>query len=187
MSFAVIAYLLKRSMQKFYKLVEEEVHSKNTHIQANEYLAKAQSEADSILKNAHLKADQILAQTSTFTTQERAQLEDEIRKSAEAQAEQYGSVLNDLVKLIRDDTAAELNSFSGKLLQYITEIEKSMRADADKRIEEYKKQWFQKIDNSMEEIVQTAAKNIIGHQLTVSEQEDYVMKVLEDAKSTHVF
>lgn len=175
-SLGFIAFFLKRYMDKFYRLVDEEVHSKGTHLKANEYLQRAQDQASQIIVNA-----------TSFSNQEKANLLENTRKASSAQAVQYAAVLNDLVRLLRDDTAAQINNFHNQLLKQVGEVESLMKTEADKQVQEYKKHWFEKIDNSMIEIVQSASKEIIGKQISLSDHEDYVIKVLEQAKSTHVF
>ncbi|KKQ74863.1 MAG: hypothetical protein US96_C0023G0007 [Candidatus Woesebacteria bacterium GW2011_GWB1_38_5b] len=171
-----ISLLFKRNMDKFYALVDEEVHMRGIHLKANEYLQAASTQAN-----------QIIASATTFSNQEKANLQESIRKSSSTQAEQYASVLNELVRLLREDTAGQINNFHAQLLKQVSETENLMKSEADKQIQEYKKIWFEKIDSSMIEIVQNASKEILGKQISLSDHEDYVIKVLERSKSTHVF
>ncbi len=63
----------------------------------------------------------------------------------------------------------------------------NMLSKAEKEVEEYKKNKLGKVDTQIREIVISAAREVIGRAISLSEHEDLVNKALEKAKKDQIF
>jgi flagellar biosynthesis/type III secretory pathway protein FliH len=63
----------------------------------------------------------------------------------------------------------------------------NMLSKAEKEVEEYKKNKISKVDEQIREIVISAAREVIGRAISLSEHEDLVNKALEKAKKDQIF
>ncbi len=63
----------------------------------------------------------------------------------------------------------------------------NMLSKAEKEVEEYKKNKIGNVDEQIREIVISAAREVIGRAISLSEHEDLVNKALEKAKKDQIF
>ena len=63
----------------------------------------------------------------------------------------------------------------------------NMLSKVEKESEEYRKNKLGKIDEEIRQIVLSAAREVIGRAISLSEHEDLVNKALEKAKKEHIF
>ena len=63
----------------------------------------------------------------------------------------------------------------------------NMLSKVEKESEEYRKNKLTKIDEEIRQIVLSAAREVIGRAISLSEHEDLVNKALEKAKKEHIF
>ncbi len=113
---------------------------------------------------------------------------------AEQAQEEYLSTLHEASQVMAGDAKRTLDMFETFLkdqtIGYKQQMEKKiedLRNNVNEQVNEYKKEKLKRIDKSINEIIISVAKIVIGHSLNVKEHNELVLKALEEAKKEGFF
>jgi F0F1-type ATP synthase membrane subunit b/b' len=95
--------------------------------------------------------------------------------------------LNDLSEAKSREIAAYVQKAEQEQVKESQFFVANMLTKAEKEVEEYKKNKISKVDEQIREIVISAAREVIGRAISLSEHEDLVNKALEKAKKDQIF
>lgn len=185
-------------------------------VQARHILSNANREAAEIIRMATQKALEILqsaegvkesaasslAKELTAVAQQHKQyLQDASLKyvetyghMAEQAQDEYLSTLHEASQAMAGDAKRTLDMFETFLkdqtIGYKQQMEKKiedLRDNVNEQVNEYKKEKLKRIDKSINDIIISVAKIVIGHSLNVKEHNELVLKALEEAKKEGFF
>lgn len=174
-SVGLVAFLLTRKMSNFYKLIEEEVHARQGHIESAKLLSESKLSAENIIKSAHAQAAQIINSANIMSKNQEEWFLGEIQKASQRSTESYMASLQKLLSVEEKQLSSALAASQETVL-------KQFKAEIDS----YKLSWFKRIDASIYDVVQYVAKRIVGKSLSMEGQQEYLMKILEEGKKQNV-
>jgi len=159
-----------------------------------EIIQDASTRAGKILGDANLlgrdmsskldaKAQEVADDTEEFLTESAEILHKVSRETLLTASKENKEVLREVSGDFKKEMSIELASFRESL-------ENSLKDSQQKLSEElshYKQERKKMLDREVRDVVQRAAKAIIGKSLNLEDSSEYVFKVLEDAKNEGIF
>ncbi len=197
--------LCQRRLQR-----ENEALRSNIHAKAGALLEEAHRHSLSIIEDANQHAQDMLASTQAYVDHSNEALSGRLKDLTDKQKKQiaeradsltvmYQNLLENLQKEhintfrnvskdIEIDGKEELNAFARAVEEEtaLSQKELAARVDAaykkaEQEIAEYKKSELREFDKQVEEAVAKAAEKILGKSLSLSDQEELVVRALEEA------
>lgn len=175
---------------------------KSSHIyeEAKLSLDQAKEQAFSLVTDANKEAGKIL-EDANYLSQEMSgkidsHLEGIAQEGADFVRESTDNLLRAHRKALLEASKGNLVSmrevsdeFKKELTSEISEFRKSLesmsietRKKIDEELSKYKEARIRSMDNEIHEIVQEASAEILGKSLSLEEHEEFILKVLEEAK-----
>ena len=186
------------------------------HEKAQAFVESARKESLHIVNEANKKAEELLRQTQVVKEQIETGLAQEIRQFSEKERVRVGQVSTQLIEAYRAmvestrqengaavaDTAKEMANIAQKSLkefeQYLkdqtTRYEGTLKEQvqlgfmsAQKDISDYKRESLRKVEDVIYRILNLVAKSVLGHALSLEDQQDLVIHALNEAKQQAFF
>lgn len=163
------------------------------------------SEGKKIVDEAKLRAQQIIKDAVLVTDEVKNVISTDLKATSNAQAKQYQQALieskNQMIKLmegisknIQGEALKEIEEFTNKLEEQTIQSEKGVQAimaEANKKLEAqletYKNARMKQIDEVSINVIKQVTKDILGKSLSTKDNEEFILKSLEEAKKQNVF
>lgn len=176
----------------------------------------ARKESLRIIEEASKKADELLRATTAvkdtfeseiashlqdFSKQETeriaaasAQMIDAYRQMIDLTKQQYGSAMVSTAKEMADESQKSIQAFGEFLKQQTVRYEEALRVQvqtgfisAQKEISDYKRESVRKVDDAIYRILNLVSKSVLGKALSLEDQQDLVVRALDEAKKQGFF
>lgn len=166
--------------------------------------AKAEEEAQEILKDARIKSQRLVEDAQMFSTTGSKKLQDALdfmlqdqtraftdeMKNARAETEKR---LLSVADEVNQMAATELKVFANTLQEQTKKTQAEAAANIQQvfasmgeEVEKYKKARLVMVDQVVRDMVLKVAREVMGETLTISDHETLVIKALEEAKKKNV-
>ncbi len=173
--------------------------------EASEVLEEAKRQAFRIVEDANHKAEKILADANLMGSDMSSNINSKMEEIAEERKEFISESSDTLLKVNRkalleasSHNLETLKQISGEykkeMMNELKEFRKSLeialessRREVEEEMKRYKEAQRERIDQEVYEAVNKASKSIIGKSLNLKDHEEYIFKVLEEAKDSEVF
>ncbi len=203
-------YLYYKKLSEF-KAIEAQAYKKAENI-----IEHAHKRSEAILEHVEKKAEEILTHAELFKLDIERQVRETLRKSGDvfakdldSQSKQFAQSQEKLFLQLRDQYIAEakkafvriseeadseINNFGRLLLDEKKHSEEGIKKEVEiemlkvkKEIEAYKAEKLAKVKESIHTVVEKLAEELLGQSLTIKDQEQFLIKSLEQAKKEGVF
>ncbi|HOM78056.1 MAG TPA: hypothetical protein PLT50_02530 [bacterium] len=200
--FLILSVVFVRMLTEASSLKEE---TARMYSEAGFIIKEARNQAFSLISDANKDAEKILEDAS-YLSQEVSQridshLEEVVREGSDFVEESTENLLKAHRKALLEASKGNVSSirkvsdeFRNELLGEISEFRKGLDAistEARKKMEaelqRHRLSRIRDIDNTVYEIVKDASSKIIGKCLSLQDHEDFIIKVLDDAKKKGEF
>jgi len=162
--------------------------------QSFEIIQDANSRAGKILGDANLlgkdmsaildsRAQEAADDTEEFLNESSETLHKVNRRTLLEASKENKAILREISGDFKNEMSQELVSFRESLKGSLEESQRKLSEE----LNHYKQERKNSLDREVREVVQKAAKAIIGKSLNVEDGGDYVFKVLEEAKKEGIF
>lgn len=167
--FALVSALLILTIVLYFKV------KKTSNAQEDTVISDKKTQAELSLKIAEAAVGRI----NEITRGSSIRIEDAVKKFADDMArlaQEKSKEIGDFIEKQEQDQVKESQFFVANSLVKI-----------EKEVEEYRKNKLEKVDEQIRQIVLSAAREVIGRAISLSEHEDLVSKALERAKKDQLF
>lgn len=213
LSFTFIAFYAY-SLYKEKKEVEETENNiykiykkiiKNAHATARQILQSTTAKASQILSETNYVNEQLVkdfdlnlhsvAQTDIDTfKQNSGQFSAEYQQLLQQMKDEYIKEMRQMVGLLTQSISSELKDYKdivrAETIESQTIIEKRIEDEfekAQKEIQEYKKQELDKVNQSVQELINSITEKVLGKTIPLADHEQLIMEALEEAHAEGVF
>ena len=209
--FAVMAYHYYKILSKYFGLKSErelkeikegeieklrkqtEAAYEETLGQVRQIISQSSDRAQKIISEAESVPESVKKEVSLAISSAAQRQADQIVKSVSKYDLELQSVLQKLASDINITASGQLNNFKVSLDQTAGQFSNSMKKlyeEEKKRAENelslYKKERMEKINEVVFGIIQEVSRDVLGKVLTKEEQEELVVKALEEAKRKRI-
>lgn len=189
---------------------ERELIKNQAFAEATALLEKARKEALDLVGNVHTVIEEYTTQAKTTFENMESKVQNRITRAIDSEHTQITTILKDFgekaltaAEQTQNDTLAEYREIfsdikrnfkqsadqytdiiSQKTSAYEAELKENMThrlSDMDKRLQEYETARAKMYKDVVFTLVQGIALDIFGHSMTMADQEDYVIKIIEKA------
>lgn len=192
---ALVAYSY-RDLVKKYDVLKKEKETKEK---------QQDLEGKKIVDEAKLKAQEIIKGAELVTSEVKTAITADLRAASSAQVKQYQQALTEskdqminlmdgISKNIQGEALKEIEEFTKKLETQTVQSEKGIQAvmaEANKKLEAqlvaYKNARMKQIDSVAIETIKQVTKDVLGKAISPKENEEFIIKSLEEAKKQNVF
>lgn len=195
---------------------ELERQKREAHEKAELLLENARKESLRIVEDANKKAGELLQQTqavkNTFESEVTSHLKDFSEKEKERIAaasremtdayrqmleltkQQYGSAMANTAKEMASEAQKSVQTFGEFLKEQTVRYEGSLHQQiqagfmsTQKEISDYKRESLRKVEDAIYRILNLVSKSILGKALSLEDQQDLVVRALDEAKKQGFF
>jgi F0F1-type ATP synthase membrane subunit b/b' len=200
----LISYL--KLVRKYAALKDEEGNLKlDISKQTSEKMNQTQEESKKILEDAYKKAGEIVSASEIFTQEEKQKFADLLTKVANEEIQNYQAVLAETGKVSIKTIQSISKDIEGQIIPEVEKIKDSIENEIQKagddakkmvgntyatlssEIENYKRTIFGEIDEVFLNVIREMSIKVLGKVINKKEQEELVMKALEEAKKQNIF
>lgn len=192
---AFVAFSYRELVKKYDALkIDKEAKEKESDNQSKIIVDEAKLKAQKIIKDAELVTDEVKnAITSDLKAASSAQ-SSQYQKALTEAKDQMITLMDGISKNIQGEALKEIAEFTNKLEIQTMQSEKGIQtvmAEANKKLEAqlnaYKNARMKQIDSVAIEIIKQVTKDVLGKAISPKENEEFIMKSLEEAKKQNVF
>ena len=172
-----------------YIAIYRKYQSLKMHLESDEkermdaFTAKAEKEAQRIIKEAQAKAQLILHDASDIK-EAFAGVENETRAAVLAEAK---NDTGELLKRISDEITSEVHKEIGDFKTGLQAGVVKTSTNVNKELENYKEQKIKEMESVINSAISDVSLRLLGRSINPEEHRSIIIKVLEEAKRTHGF
>lgn len=181
-------FLLERARHESLRIVEEANKKAGELIQQTQAVKNTfESEIDSHLKDFSKQETERVAAASR-------QMIDMYRQMLESSKQQYGSAMASTAKEMAGDAQKSIQIFGEFLKEQTVRYEGALHEQiqagfmsTQKEISDYKRESLRKVEDAIYRILSLVSKSVLGHALSLEDQQDLVVRALDEAKKQGFF
>lgn len=195
---------------------ELERQKREAHEKAELLLENARKDSLRIVEEANKKAGELLQTTqavkNTFESEVTSHLKDfsekekdrivdaskqmidAYRQMLESTKQQYGSTMASTAKEMASEAQKSIHIFGEFLKEQTVRYEGSLHEQIEagfmstqKEISDYKRESLRKVEDAIYRILNFVSKSVLGHALNLEDQQDLVVRALDEAKKQGFF
>ncbi len=171
-------------------------YRRSQHLHRNEQLvlSRARQKAGSIVAQARDQAMDILASSKISAGDDKSRLEEQLNKISAEQLREFKETVANISKDIEIDALKEVEEFK-KAMEIETVLSQKIvaeqiqhkRDEVEAELDQYKLHKMQELDKQIVKIVGDVIRQVAGKVIPITEHEQLILKVLQEAKTKDVF